>query len=513
MSEQSSIARERLVFRPQSGPAGDVLVTVLLRGGIDGLYAFPPLADPDYAKECAAFDATAPHLSEPVKLDDFFGMRYTLFPLWELYERGHLAVVHACGPTERLLSHFDAMRLLEQGSHDGPKDGWLGRHLSAQTGASSSPLRAIALGSAVPLVLRGVAGVRVLNSLEDLRLELPTDWKPGFMTALARLYASGSGPLAAAGRGTLATLAAVDRLSTHVDPPKAPPGVEPSALWKQLELVSRLIKAEVGLEAAVLTQGGWDTHLSQVKEIHWPMHDLAWALRVFADNLGNTIDRVTVVVISEFGRRVAPNGAGGTDHGRGSVALVLGGGIRGGKVYSRWPGLAEALDADGNLPVTTDFRDVLAEIVDRRLRNPHLDHVFPRLPAELSGSDRGLSPRAPSGGASSSTCPVAERQADRVGPAVPGDRLGHDSGSVAHVAATVEHRIAVEDFLVPAEFGHAQAISAPDDRREVAAHDDEVARVFCPAEVTQGTVLIVVAIDPLEARRIEVDLVSAGSRR
>ena len=133
MSEQSSIARERLVFRPQSGPAGDVLVTVMLRGGMDGLYAIPPLADPDYAKERAAFDATAPNHAEPLKLDDFFGLHASLSPLWELYQRGHLAVVHACGPTEPLLSHFDAMRLLEQGSPSGPQDGWLGRHLSAQT--------------------------------------------------------------------------------------------------------------------------------------------------------------------------------------------------------------------------------------------------------------------------------------------------------------------------------------------------------------------------------------------
>ena len=215
--------------------------------------------------------------------------------------------------------------------------------------------------------------------MDDLRLELPLGWKPGFMTALARLYASGSDPLAAAGRGTLATLATVDRLAARVDHSVIErPGVYPSALLSQLELVARLIKAEVGLEAAVLTQGGWDTHLSQIKEIERPMLNLGWALQAFVDALGDRIDRVTLVVLSEFGRRIAPNGAGGTDHGRGSVALVLGGGIRGGKVYARWPGLApDALDRDGNLRVTTDFRDVLAEIVDRRLGNPHVDRIFP----------------------------------------------------------------------------------------------------------------------------------------
>lgn len=186
MSEPSSIARERMIFRPQSGPAGDVLVTVLLRGGIDGLYAFPPLADPDYASQRAAFDASAADYRLPTRLDDLFGLHANFFPLMELYQRGLLAVVHACGPTEPLLSHFDAMRLLEQASGPaGPKDGWLGRHLSSQTNPSSSPFRAIALGSTLPLVLRGVAGARALGSLDDLRLELPVGWKPGFMTARA----------------------------------------------------------------------------------------------------------------------------------------------------------------------------------------------------------------------------------------------------------------------------------------------------------------------------------------
>jgi uncharacterized protein (DUF1501 family) len=379
MSEQTAITDERLVFRPQAGPAGDVLVTVLLRGGMDALYAVPPLGDPDYARQRAAFDASVPNRHEPTRLDDFFGLHWNFLPLMKLYERGLLAIVHACGPTQPLLSHFDAMRLLEQASTPtGPKDGWLGRHLASQTNSSGSALRAISLTPTVPLVLRGVAGARAFGSLDDLRLELPLGWKPGFMTALARLYAPGPDPLAAVGRSTLTTLAAVDRLATTLDPARDRQEVAFTVLGRQFQLVARLIRAEVGLEAAVLTLGGWDTHLAQAKEIERPMRTLALALEVFVDALGDHINRVTVVVLSEFGRRVAPNGAGGTDHGRGSAALVLGGGIRGGKVYARWPGMAaDALDHDGNLPVTTDFRDVLAEIVDRRLRNPHVDRIFP----------------------------------------------------------------------------------------------------------------------------------------
>jgi uncharacterized protein (DUF1501 family) len=124
--------------------------------------------------------------------------------------------------------------------------------------------------------------------------------------------------------------------------------------------------------------GGWDTHLAQTKAIKLPMATLAGGLRTFVDELGEDIERVTVVVLSEFGRRVAPNGADGTDHGRASAALVVGGGIRGGKVYSRWPGMdSHSLDGDGNLAVTTDFRDVLAEVIDRRLGNSELGTIFP----------------------------------------------------------------------------------------------------------------------------------------
>ncbi len=198
------------------------------------------------------------------------------------------------------------------------------------------------------------------------------------MTSLKRLYASGPDALSAAGRGALGTLAEVERLSSKVDPATAVCPYLTTQLTSQFQLVAKLIKARVGLEAAVLTQGGWDSHLAQIRAIETPMLALAGALRFFVDQLGDDIGRVTIVVLSEFGRRVAPNGAGGTDHGRGSAALVIGGNIRGGKVYGRWPGLgADALDRDGNVQVTTDFRDVLAEVLDRRLGNVDLARVFP----------------------------------------------------------------------------------------------------------------------------------------
>ena len=215
----------------------------------------------------------------------------------ELYQRGLLAVVHACGPTEPLLSHFDAMRLLEQASGPtGPKDGWLGRHLSSQTNPSGSPFRAIgsgldaAAGAAWGCRCSGVgfAGRFAAGTAVGLEAGL----HDGFGPAVCFGVESAARPTDAAPWQRWPT---VDRLVSRVDPGKDhPESVYPSVLLNQLELVARLIKAEVGLEAAVLTQGGWDTHLSQVKEIEHPMLGLGWALRIFVDSLGDRIDRVTV---------------------------------------------------------------------------------------------------------------------------------------------------------------------------------------------------------------------------
>ncbi len=161
MSEPTTLPSDRLILRPHASPSGDVLITVLLRGGMDAVYAIPPLADRAYAAQRGAFDASAPRLQRPANLDDFFGLHANFEPLLDLYRRGLMAIVHACGPTEPLLSHFDAMRFLEHGANSsGQADGWLGRHLQAQAGRSTSPLRAISLGCTVPLVLNGAPGAR-----------------------------------------------------------------------------------------------------------------------------------------------------------------------------------------------------------------------------------------------------------------------------------------------------------------------------------------------------------------
>lgn len=369
---------DRLVFRPAAGPAGDVLVTIFLRGGMDAVYTVPPFADRAFYKQRKGFGLADPGPEGLISLDGFFGLHPDFWRLESLYRRNLLAIVHAVGLSEPLLSHFDAMRAIEQGnSSGGLEDGWIGRHLTATQPRHPSPLRAVALGGVVPQVLRG-SEARVLDSLADFRLEIPADWNPDFSLALRTLYARGTDLASVAGRGTLDTLAMLERLAKSTYQPEHGAEYPPVVFGKHLQQVAQLIKAEVGLEAAVLSTQGWDTHVSQVDSLGGPMRSLAKGLESFTRDLGDRMRRVVVVVISEFGRRVVPNMAHGTDHGRATAMFILGGGIRGGQVYGRWPGIAtDELDEQGHLRVTTDFRHVLAEIIQRRLKNPALDKVFP----------------------------------------------------------------------------------------------------------------------------------------
>jgi uncharacterized protein (DUF1501 family) len=374
---------DRLVFRPSVGPAGDVLVAIFLRGGMDAVYTIPPFADRAFYGQRNAFGFAEPRPNGLINLDDFFALHPDFSPLASLYREKRMAVVHAVGLQEPILSHFDATRAIEQGAAGQRiETGWIGRHLAALPGAfgtSPSPLRAIALGHGIPRVLNGATS-QALDSLSDFRLEVPAGWDPGFSRVLRQMYAAGNDLASLAGRETLATLGVLGRFA------KLPYKPANSAIYSQdtfgghLRQVAQLIKADVGLEAAVLSLSDWDSHVSQAALLAEPMQSLAQGLQGFAQDLGDQMRRVVVVVLSEFGRRIAPNEAGGTDHGRATAMLILGGGVRGGKVYGRWPGLADdELDEQGNLRVTTDYRNVLAEIVDRRLKNPSLDRVFPGL--------------------------------------------------------------------------------------------------------------------------------------
>jgi uncharacterized protein (DUF1501 family) len=327
-------------------------------------------------------DAKAEARLRAIDLDGFFGLHPALAPLMPLWKAGHLAAVQAVGSPDVSRSHFKAMELMERGlGHpDGPPSGWLGRHLATLDTSNHSPLRGVSIGENVARSLQGAVPASALRSVADLHPASDPQAVDGMQSALAVLYSFGD-PLDTLAGEAMRTLDAVKAL----DPDRYQPAN--GALYPESEFglglrqVATLIKAEVGLEVVCLDLGGWDTHIAQGGSeglMATLLSDLAQGLSAFYLDVADRTDRLTTVVMSEFGRRLKENGGLGTDHGLGGVMLLLGPKVVGGRVHGHWPGLApEQLVGPGDLAVTTDYRDVLGEIVARRLNNPHLGIVFP----------------------------------------------------------------------------------------------------------------------------------------
>jgi uncharacterized protein (DUF1501 family) len=352
---------------------GRTLVTVFLRGGADGLALVPPVGDDGYHR-------ARPRLGlaerAGLRLDGRFVLAPELAPLHHWFLDGQLSVVHAVGSDDESRSHFVAQELMERGGVEAA-GGWLGRWLRARRAAGA--LSAVATGPEVPDSLRGAPAATALAGLLELQ---PTGRWGALCSALGVLYAR-DGQLGGAARDALD---AADRLAVLRTRGLRPengaqyPGPGEGELAHQfgehLAQVAALVRAKIGLVAACVDLGNWDSHFAQQTLIAPRMRALATGLSAFATDLGPLLSTTTVVVMSEFGRRVVENASLGTDHGRGGVMFVLGGGTPGG-MHCRWPGLEEdRLDGPGDLPVVHDYRDVLAAVL-RRHGTADSSVVFP----------------------------------------------------------------------------------------------------------------------------------------
>lgn len=381
----------RMAFaQSQAHVRGDVLVVIFLRGGMDGLSAVVPYGDGRHY-----YDAR-PTLAIPepgaaggaLDLDGYFGFHPSMAPLTSIYQSGQLAVVHATGLTNATRSHFDAMQYMEYGTPDNKSTGtgWVGRHLETTAGANDSPFRAIGMGAIVQDSLRGTISPLSLRSIADFHLRGREGELRHAQDALARLYRVEAPPddLGAQARMVFSTVDMLQQISAQGYTP-ANGAVYPEddeGFGLGLRQVAQLIKADVGLEVACLDLGGWDTHENEgTRDGYFEAHldVLARGLGAFHTDLQDAMAGVTLVTMSEFGRRVAENASAGTDHGHGNFMLVMGGGAQGGQVYADWPTLAPEALNDGDLAITTDYRDVLAEILSLRLNNQAVDRVFPGL--------------------------------------------------------------------------------------------------------------------------------------
>ena len=346
------------------------LVVVFLRGGADGLNMVAPTHDDGYYR---ARPRIAIKASDATKLDDGFGLNPLLKDLAAPYRAGELLVVHAVGSEDSTRSHFEAQDLMERAGD--VAGGWLGRYLRFRGATTTGALSAIAVSRALPESLRGAPAATVMRSLEDFTLG-----KGGepLQASLKKLYAAHTDPLGNAARDTLDALDRIELLRKAAYSPAHGATYERDDFAQGLQQVARLIKARVGLEAVSLDIGGWDSHITQSAIMDPNMRRLNGGLSAFYRDLGKTMQHVTVVVMTEFGRRLAENSAFGTDHGRGSVMFVMGGGVKGSRVLSKWPGLSkDVLEGPGDLPVTINYRDILAPILQRHHPAVDLAKVFP----------------------------------------------------------------------------------------------------------------------------------------
>ncbi|MFI5935278.1 DUF1501 domain-containing protein [Actinoplanes sp. NPDC051494] len=366
---------------------GDTVVVLSLRGGFDGLSAIAPIGDTDYYK---ARPSIALPKSQAIAGNTMFGLHPALAPLLPLWKNGSLAAVHAVGQANRTRSHFAAMEEMERAAAGTSlRSGWLDRML-AMTGATG-PLAGVSLGSAMPARLFGGPTADVsMASVDGFTLAGENAKRP-MAASLRAMYASAPGLLAAPALAADAALTATTSVRGTAYTPANGAAYPKTPLGDALRDVARLITSKSGLVAAAVDSGDWDMHEGlgtavKGQRMYDNLYDVSLALAAFTADLGPAgMAGVTLVTVSEFGRRVAENASRGADHGHGNAMLLLGGGIRGGTVYADWPTLAPAALADGDLAATTDYRSVIAEILQKRCGIGSVNDVFPGITASSFG--------------------------------------------------------------------------------------------------------------------------------
>lgn len=362
-----------------------VLITIFQRGAVDGLNMVVPFGEKEYYAARPSIAVPRPNAADgAVDLDGFFGLHPRLAPLKPLWDSHQLAIVHASGSPDGTRSHFDAQDYMESGTPGvkSTQDGWLNRYLHAREHANATPFRAVALAPQLPRSLQGVEPALAMNQIGQFGI------RAGQATDMVQ--ASFESEYAAAADKVLNRTGgqAFDavRMLKSADPSKYQPenGAEypRTAYGDALRQIAQLVKADVGLEIAFTEAGGWDTHVNQgssVGQLAQRLNDFGQGIAALARDLGDRMEDVVILTMSEFGRAVAENGNRGTDHGHGNAMFIVGGqNIRGGKVYGKWPGLAREQRYDGrDLAVTTDFRAVFAEVVRGHLGLADTRTIFP----------------------------------------------------------------------------------------------------------------------------------------
>ena len=379
----------RLAITPHSSaPRGDTLVVIFLRGAADVLNMVVPHGEEAYYRLRPSLGVPRPDDSRKKKdervidLNGFFGFHPSMYALTDAWVSNQLAVIHACGAPDESRSHFKAMELMERGVDDerGPASGWIGRHLATLDTGNLSPLRAVGMGTRPQRSLSGNVPVSALRSIADFHLGGDQRALQQMRAALSTVYEDD-----AMGQDTLSIMDTLQKLDLNTYQSRM--HYPDSEFGLALKQTAMLIKADVGLEVSAIDVGGWDTHFAQGSInglMPNLMQDLAEGMAAFHADMQEHMKQLTIVTVSEFGRRASENGSLGTDHGHGSMMMVMGGNVNGGKIHGEWPGLGEGqLVGSGDLAVTTDYRDVLSEILMKRLNNPAVNEIFPNYQVKI----------------------------------------------------------------------------------------------------------------------------------
>jgi uncharacterized protein (DUF1501 family) len=391
--KNGGLALVSLGFAPQflaraaaaSGATRRVLIAVFQRGAVDGLNMVVPFGEPEYYRARPSIAIGAPRSGDgsAIDLNGFFGLHPRLAPLQPLYAAGHLAIVHACGSPDPTRSHFDAQDYMETATPGVRRttDGWLNRCLHASQHRGATPFRAVALAPQLPRSLQGAAPALAIGRIDRFGIPAARNDEAIGSSFEGEYAAAADRVLSATSREAFAAI----RMLEKADPRRYTPenGAEyPASPYGQaLRQIAQLVKADVGLEVAFAESGNWDHHANEgaaTGQLANRLDDFARGIAALYRDLGDRMADVAILTMSEFGRTVAENGNRGTDHGHGNAMMIVGGSVRGGRIYGRWPGLSRDQRHDGrDLAITTDFRAVFNEVVRGHLGLADTRAVFP----------------------------------------------------------------------------------------------------------------------------------------
>ena len=377
----------RAVFAAETaGAAGRRLVVLFQRGAADGLNIVVPHGEAAYynMRPSIAIPRPKAGIDSAIDLDGFFGLHPSMTAFKPLWDSGHLAIVHAAGSPDNTRSHFDAQDYMESGTPGvkSTEDGWLNRALTGVQEPASSPFRAVAMGGALPRTLAGAAPAVAMGNIREFTVGGKGPVGQAASSSFEAMYEhSVDTVLHGTGNETFEAV----RMLKAADPEKYTPAAGANyprgRFGDSLRQVAQLMKSNLGVEVAFADIGGWDHHVNEGSvqgQIANLTREFSQSIASFWTDLGDLAGETVIVTMSEFGRTARENGNRGTDHGHANVMFVLGGPVKGGKVYGRWPGLqTEHLYEGRDLAVTTDFRQVLSEAVSRHLGSKDVARVFP----------------------------------------------------------------------------------------------------------------------------------------